>query len=195
MVKVAILHEGNTKSLDNRVLRKLITELEKENPVIFDCNRVQYYGLKGKSNFFDISNTSYRDLLPQIEEDQISKVLFVIDADLHENDEVYGGYQNTLNQWETLVANQLKISAISDVFISCNPTTQKGNIESLLLSTLDDNQRACIQTFLTCSNFKDKENDKAVFHDIYETAYPYAPYDLQHAHFYELKQKLRELFS
>ncbi|MEN9503698.1 MAG: hypothetical protein RI964_2983 [Pseudomonadota bacterium] len=195
MVGVAILHEGNTKSLDNLVLRKLITELEKENPVIFNCNRVQYYGLKGKSNFFDISNTSYRELLPQIEADQISKVLFVMDADSHENDASYGGYNNTLASWKKFVTDTLKIDKISGLYITCDPTTQTGYVESLLLSTLDNDQKACIETFLNCSDFKAKGHDKAIFNQIYKMAYPDTPDDLQHAHFYELKQKLRALFS
>lgn len=196
MVKVAILHEGHAdKSLDNWLLKELTAELAKENPVVFNWNRVQCYGMQGKSTFFDITNVKYSDLLPQIIEDQITKVLFVIDADCHENDAVYGGYHNTLNQWQTLVMNQLNIAEISDIFISCDPITQTGYVESLLLSTLDDDKKTCIETFLACSDFQQKDNAKAILRQIYKTAYPKAPYDLQHEHFDELKQKLRILFS
>ncbi len=195
MVKVAILHEGNTGSTDHNLLKELIEQLSEENRELFTLNRVEFYGMSGKSNFFKKDHPKYKNLLPLIEADQITKVLFTMDADCHENDAVYGGYNNTLASWKEFVTDTLKIDKISDFYIICDPTTQTGYVESLLLSTLDNEKKACIETFLNCSDFKAKGNDKAIFNRICKTAYPYAPYDLQHAHFDELKQKLRELFS
>jgi hypothetical protein len=196
MVKVAILHEGNAgKSNDNWLLQALTTELALENSETFNWNRVECYGMGGKSNFFKHQDPKYGNLLQLIEADQITKVLFVMDADCQQNDEKYGGYENTLTSWQTLVTDNLKIHAISDIYITCDPTTQTGYIESLLLSTLDDAKKVCIETFLQCSDFKAKENHKAILNQIYKTAYPEAPYDLKHTHFDELKQKLRVLFT
>ena len=196
MVKVAILHEGNAgKSEDNWLLKALTETLSGEDPTLFNWNRVECYGMGGKSNFFKQNYTTYRSLLPLIETDQISKVLFVMDADNEKNDATYGGYENTFAAWQTFVTDTLKIESISDLYIACDPIMKTGYVESLLLSTLDNDKKICIETFLNCSDFKAKGNDKAILNQIYKTAYPTAPYDLQHPHFGELKQKLRTLFS
>jgi hypothetical protein len=194
MVKVAILHEGNAgKSDDNWLLKALTENLSIEDPERFTWNRVDCYGMGGKSNFF--KQEKYNDLLQSIETDQISKVLFVMDADHQDNDHVYGGCNNTSTSWKAFVTNTLQIDTISDLYITCDPNTKTGYIESLLLSTLDSDKKKCIETFLDCSDFKAKGNAKAIMNQIYKTAYPSTPFDLQHAHFDELKQKLRELLS
>ncbi len=196
MVKVAILHEGNAgKSEDNWLLQALTATLSKENPALFNWDRVECYGMGGKSNFFKPDFPKYRSLLQLIETDQISKVLFVMDADNEKNDATYAGYENTFAAWQTFVSDTLKIEPISDIYITCDPITRTGYVESLLLSTLDNDKKSCIETFLNCSDFKAKGNDKAILNQIYKTAYPNAPFDLQHSHFDELKQKLRILFS
>jgi len=201
MVKVAILHEGKASSAgkvgsaDHELLKQLIEKLSEENRELFTLNRVEFYGMGGKSNFFKKDFRKYEGLLQLIEADQISKALFVMDADNEKNDAIYCGYENTLAAWRIFVTDNLKIHNISDIYITCDPTTQTGYVESLLLSTLNNDQKACIETFLNCSDFKAKGHDKAIFNQIYKMAYPDAPDDLQHAHFYELKQKLRALFS
>jgi len=56
-------------------------------------------------------------------------------------------------------------------------------------------QKDCIQAFLDCSEFKSKENHKTILNDIYKLAYPKAPFNFQHRHFDELKQKLAQLLT
>lgn len=188
-MKVAILHEGKTKdSLDSGTVEKLL-EIQG-----IPEDRVLFFGLKSKSNFFKPDYEVYRRLLPQIETGQIDKVLFVVDADSAAADAKYGGYENSVAELVS-IADQLNVTGISEFHIFCNPDTREGNIESLLLSTLDPEKQACINHFLECSNFKDKEKSKAILHQICKVAYPEPPYDYQHANFDDLKQKLAGLFE
>lgn len=189
MVKVAILHEGHPKkSQDNWLLKSLISELE------LDSTLIQFYGVDAKSNFFKAESWFYPQLQELVQDGQISKILFVIDADYEKKDQIYGGYRNTLTQWNT-ITQQLGIHTISSIYITCDPRTQEGYLGSLLLSTLDEAKVSCIENFLNCSQFKSKDNHKSILNQIYKTAYPNAPFDLKHTHFDELKQKLRDLVA
>ena len=87
------------------------------------------------------------------------------------------------------------MKVVSEFYICCDPNTQEGNVESLLLLTLDEEKKACIDSFLECSDFKAKENSKAILKQIYKIAFPEAPFDFEHEHFAELKAKLSNLFN
>jgi len=188
-MKVAILHEGNSKKTnDNELVKLLITQLGLNN------REVDFFGFGAKSNFFKIDNREYKILLQKIEEQTISKVLFVVDADYIENDSIYGGYNNTKRELEKII-KELKLEKNSDIFITCEPDEQCGYLESLILSSIPKEQKECIETFLECSDFKSKENHKAILNQIYKTAYPKAPFDFSHKNFDELKQKLKNLFE
>lgn len=189
MVKVALLHEGNTqKTNDNELLKLLIQDLG------LDLNRVEFFGFGVKSNFFKIDNPKYERLKLQIEEEAISRVLFVIDADYETTDIKYGGFDNTKNELEKII-NDLDLSEIADIYVTCNPQTKDGYLESLILSSIPKKQKECIESFLDCSEFKSKENHKSILNEIYKKAYPKAPYDFTHKNFDELKQKLQNLFK
>jgi hypothetical protein len=78
----------------------------------------------------------------------------------------------------------------------CNPETQEGSLESLILSTIEDkNLRGCIIGFLKCSQLESKEDHKAILNQIYKVIYPNEPYNFDHPHFDELKTKLTSLFN
>jgi hypothetical protein len=187
MVKVAILHEGHAKkSEDNWLIKSLMSELGLSE------YHFQFYGVGSKSNFYKPEMWFYAELQELVKDGQISKLFFVIDADYAKSDKQYGGYDNTLQSWQQLTAT-LGFEQISRLYITCDPRTRDGYLESLLFSTLDDEKVACIQTFLDCSDFKSKENHKAILNQIYRIAYPNAPFDLKHPYFDELKTKLREL--
>jgi hypothetical protein len=126
--------------------------------------------------------------------ERTEKILFVIDADDVINDAIYGGYENTEKALNGLIS-QLDFQDISSTHIMCDPITKTGYLESFILSTIPEQQRNCIERFLDCSQFKSKENHKAILNQIYNIAYPNAPYNFAHPHFEELKTKLRELFS
>jgi len=197
MVKVAIFHEGNEKKThDNELLKLLIKNLG------LAIEKVKFVGMGGKSNFFNINyneqgkfeNENYRELLLDIKREAIKKVLFVIDADYFDDDEVYGGFENTKNEIKK-VFKELNIENIADFYITCDPQEKCGYLESFILSTIPNEQKECINNFLDCSNFKSKENHKAILNQIYKIAYPEAPFDFSHPNFNELKEKLQNLFE
>jgi len=189
MVKVAIFHEGNNKKTNDNALLKLLLENLK-----LDVNKVKFIGMGNKSKFFKIDNDNYKELKLDIKRNAISKILFVIDADYVETDNKYGGFDNTLQEI-IAIRRELDIYKISDLFITCDFDTKEGYLESLILSTIPLEQKECIETFLECSDFKSKENDKAILNQIYNNAYPNAPYDFASEKFDILKLKLKNLFK
>jgi len=189
MVKVAILHEGNSnKTNDNELLKLLLKNLN------LDENKVEFFGFGAKSNFYKVDNVKYERLRLQIEEESISKVLFVLDADYEENDNKCGGAEKTKAELEKIIS-ELSLSGLSDIYVTCNPNTKDGYLESLILSSIPKKQKECIEIFLNCSEFKSKDNHKSILNQIYKIAYPNAPYDFSHKNFDELKQKLQNLFN
>lgn len=189
MVKVAVLHEGNTqKTNDNALLKLLIQDLG------LDLNRVEFFGFGAKSNFFKLDNLKYERLKLQIEEEAISKILFVVDADYEKNDKTYGGFEKTKSELDKVIS-ELYLSEIANIYVTCDPQTKDGYLESLILSSIPEIQKECIETFLGCSEFTSKENHKSILNEIYKKAYPNAPYDFNHPNFDELKQKLQNLFK
>ena len=189
MVKVAILHEGQKdKSLDSEILKLLLEKLE------LDEYKVEFFGFGAKSNFFKLENVKYKRLQQQIDEEEINKILFIIDSDYIANDSVYNGYDNTYNELMKII-RLLNLESISDIYISCEPITKNGYMESLVLSTIPKEQKQCIENFLQCNEFKSKENDKAIINQIYKSAYPNASYEFSHKNFNLLKEKLQNLFN
>ncbi len=188
MVKLAVCHEGHAnKSLDNEIIKLLLQDLN------LDIGRVEFYGFGSKSNFYKKDYKVYKNLQMAFQEQEIKKILFVLDADNEENDNIFGGHVKTGRGLRTILSD-LKLSSISDFYISRNPITHTGNIESLLLSTIPEEQKECIDDFLQCSEFKAKGNDKALLRQIYKLAYPHTPYNFKHENFDELKEKLQNLF-
>ena len=186
---IAILHEGNAKrTADNKLIKLLIEDLN------LDENQVRFFGVGTKSNFFKKDTNAYKELFTDIQEEIITKILFIIDADYKQNDSKYGGFDNTLKEIID-IRKKLNIYKISDLYITCDFDTKDGYLESLILSSIPLEQKECIETFLNCSEFKSKENDKAILNQIYNNAYPNAPFDFSSDKFDILKQKLQNLFK
>jgi hypothetical protein len=193
MKSIWILHEGNAKKThDNALICLLIEHLSQTNPAI-SLDKVEFHGMGAKSNFFDTA--SYPKLLKDgVTTDKISNVLLVVDADYVADNATYGGFENTQNELGKTIA-ALGFKSVCDIYVMCDPTTKTGYLESFLLSTIPVDRKVCIQSFLDCSEFKSKENHKAIWNAIYTTAYPITPYDFSHPHFDELKTKLISLFG
>jgi len=189
MVKVAILHEGNAKKTnDNELLKLLIKVLG------LNLNQVVFIGMGTKSNFFKEDNINYHTLKLNLKKEEIQKILFVVDADYVENDSRFGGYDNTKIELKKII-KELGVESYADIYITCDPSIKCGYLESLILSTISKEQKECIETFLECSDFKSKENHKAILNQIYKTGYPNSPYDFSHSNFDALKRKLNNLFE
>lgn len=185
---IAIFCEGkNDKAFFESLIQHF--DLNKNNE-----KQINFYIMGKKSEFFKLDNLKYKNARLEINSRQLKKLLFVIDADYVENDVKYGGYENTKNELNQIIM-ELGFEQISDVFIMCDPITKIGYLESFILSTIPTEQRKCIEDFLDCSEFKSKENHKAILNQIYKIAYPESPYDFKHSHFDELKEKLRLLFE
>ena len=193
-MQYAILHEGkdSKKSADNTLIRLLIKHLG------FDDAHVNFYGMGSKANFFESNfgsnNEKYGELPHLLRTGAIQKALFIIDADQIENDGIYGGYDNTRNEILNTF-NTLEISDYSSYCINCDPKTKTGYLESLILASIPLEQKSCLEAFLKCSDFKSKDNAKAILNQIYRQAYPNAPYDFSHKNFDALKAKLTKLFT
>jgi hypothetical protein len=186
MKSIVILHEGNEKNThDNKLIRLLMEDLQ------LDINAVSFFGMGTKSNFFKAEN--YPEFLTEGVNKTIEKVLLIVDADDIKNDARYGGYENTQNALNEIIV-QLNFQEVSSTYIMCDPTIKTGYLESFILSTIPAQQKTCIERFLECSQFKSKENHKAILNQIYNMAYPNTPYDFKHRHFDELKSKLIQLF-
>jgi hypothetical protein len=188
---IYIIHEGQAKNEDNELLELLVKHLSEEIREI-NPDMIEYHAMGGKSNFF--KTEMYPRLLIQgVQADTVEKILFIIDADYVTNDKVYGGFENTKNKLNIIIT-QLNLQAVSSVYIMCDPETKMGYLESFILSTIPEQQKNCIESFLACSQFQSKENHKKILNQIYKLAYPNAPYDFSHQHFDELKTKLTQLF-
>ena len=169
---VGIIHEGKTD-------REFFTTLLETYNLPNTQNDIKYYNFEGINNIFNISHSYY----DEIEKDNIlSSILIVIDAD-----EKYDEYDVKLKD---LIDNLSFNSIDLDYYIMCDDD-KKGNLESFLLSILDDEQKLCIKKFRDC--YKYDLNDKWAYNTFYKQKK--YPFNFKHPNFDELKQKLQKLFK
>jgi hypothetical protein len=190
VAKVAILHEGHAKNTNDNLLIKLLIKNLELDP---NEEKVEFFGFGSKTNFFK-SGEKYNLLLQQVKGEQISRILFIVDADYVKPTEKYGGYKKTFNALTEIIKG-FKITDISDIYITCDPDKQDGYLESFILTTIPNEHKKCIKHFLNCSEFKSKQNHKSIVHNIYKMAYPKAPFNFSHPNFDELKGKLQNLLK
>jgi len=141
----------------------------------------------GKSSL--LNKDKYMQIKQKVESSQYSKVLFVFDADFVENDAIYGGYTNSENSIKDLIVS-LDFSDVAKYFIMCDPATTNGNLEHLVLSTIEENKTNCITTFLDCINDMQTYDNKKIVMSSYKTIFKENPYNLDHNNFDELKDLL-----
>jgi len=183
MVRVVCEGVGDVKNI-----KKLLTFLE------IDFQEHNFIFTNGKSFLLDSSIPKYKTLLKQIENGFIEQILFIVDVDNVENDQALCGMENTISKIETL-QKDLKVENMSDYFLACDPKTEKGYFESLLLSTVEKGVIKCYNEFRTCSALNSKAVDKNILTELHNLTKPEKPYDFNHPHFEPLKQKLKNLFK
>ena len=186
MVKVAIVCEGKN---DRDFLQALISHLGLDV-----VNRIIFYIFRCKSELLNPDHDRYLDLKLEIEAGQITKTLFVVDADNVKSDAIKGGYENTQEALDFLMA-KLNITTISQSHIFCDPETKLGYLESFILSTISEAEKNCIERFLDCSQFHSKESHKDIINKLYNIAYPPPHYNFSHPNFEPLKAVLTQLFT
>ena len=193
MKSMAIFHEDTGHK---NLLLALIEHLnELENLDVNAEALVDFYPMGTKSNFFKSGCVEYKTVKGRIDSDQIKKVLFVIDADFEKDNAIYGGFSNTQKQLQR-VLNELDIESVCEIFVLCNPNSGEGHLESLLLETLPEDKRKCIECFVKCSKIKPQNFYKTILYNLHKTAYPSESYyNFEHPHFDNLKQVLRNLFA
>ncbi len=176
-MSIAIICEGKN---DQEFLGEFIDFLG------FNINQVDFYIFGGKSFIFNSDHPKYqKGLLVELE--GIDKILFVVDADYEDN--AFDKTQKDLDQ----VIDTLELGKLSQTYIMCDPKTKKGYLESLILSTLEPEQKKCIECFLTCTGWKPEKGDKTVYHRLYKTGYPNPQHNFKHKNFKKLKDLLFNL--
>jgi len=131
-----------------------------------------------------LNQERYGTLTKQVKAGKISKLLFILDADKD--------FGATKADVEKLQEN-LNIINISDYLIMCDSKTKQGYLESLILETLPDEHKKCINSFLDCSGAK--RNAKHIVKSMYEQYYPDKGYNFEHENFKPLNDKLLQLFT
>jgi len=152
-----------------------------------DKNQVTYYNFEGKDNLFNISHKHYSEIegdLPKIE-----KILLVADADNETDPNPNRGYNASDEKLKGTI-DDLGFEVPIDYYIMCDEN-KEGNLESFLLSVLDDTQKKCIHTFRDC--YKYELSDKWAYNTFYKQKKH--PFDFSHENFNDLKTKLKNLFK
>lgn len=193
MKPIAIVHEDTGHK---NLLLTLIEHLNELENLDVDAQAfVDFYSMGTKSNFFKSECVEYKTLKGRINSNQIKKVLFILDADFKKDNAIYGGFSNTQKQLQS-VLNELGIESVSEIFVLCNPNSEEIHLESLLLETLPEDKRKCIECFVKCSKIKSQNFYKTIIYNLHKTAYPSESYyNFEHPHFENLKQALRNLFA
>ena len=169
---VALLHEGKTD-------RAFFDTIFKAYSLPNDEENIKYYDFGGVGNIFKVSYRHYDTLEEEIGVGKISKVLIVVDAD--------NKYDDRENNLKKLIED-LEFDIEIDYFIMCGEN-HTGNLESFLLSSLDDDQKECLKTFLDCYEYD--FTDKHIYNIFYKNKKH--PFDFNTLVFNDLKSKLEKL--
>ena len=171
---VAILHEGKTdRAFFDNILKAYRLPNDEEN--------VKYYDFGGVDNIFKVGYKHYDTLEEEIRVGKISKALIVADAD--------NNYDERESNLKTLI-DDLDFNIEIDYFIMSGKN-HTGNLESFLLSSLDDEQKKCLKTFLDC--YAHEFSDKHIYNIFYKDKRH--PFDFNTPVFNDLKSKLEKLLS
>ena len=178
---VAILFEGKS---DKKILNKICEAYNLEN------NNIKYFDFGGKDNIFDISHKYYNEIENDvINLQRIDKILIIVDADNDNDPNPNRGFKASKSKLEEII-DALDFNIPIDYYIMCDEN-RVGNLESFLLSVLDDEQKECIKKFRSC--YKYPLSDKWAYNTFYKQMNH--PFDFQHSNFNILKEKLINLFS
>jgi len=150
-------------------------------------NQVSYYDFEGKDNLFNISHEYYNEIEKDIA--KIDKILLVVDADNEKDLNPHRGFKaSKMKLIETI--DNLNFDVEMDYYIMCD-TNKEGNLESFLLSILDDEQKKCIDSFRDCYHYE--LSDKWAYNMFYKQKQH--PFDFKHKNFNILKEKLQNLLK
>jgi len=177
---VIIAYEGKS---DGEFFDTLLSEYN------LPFNEVIYYDFEGKDNLFNIGH-DYYDEIEKTHLSKIEKILLVVDADNEKDPNPNRGYGASEKALKKLIKDLSFEDVFIDYYIMCD-NKKEGNLESFLLSVLDDEQIKCIKNFREC--YKYELSDKWAYNTFYKQKKE--PYNFEHENFNNLKQKLKNLFK
>ena len=154
-----------------------------------DKSQILYYEFKGKDNLFNIGHKHYVEIEKKYL-NKVSNILLVVDADNKKDPNPNRGYEASQKALKTLIEDLSFEDVSMDYYIMCDEN-REGNLESFLLSVLDEEQKKCIMEFREC--YKYELTDKWAYNTFHKQKK--YPFDFQHQNFDELKQKLQNLFK
>jgi hypothetical protein len=176
--KTLIICEGGE---DKGFLRKFCKYLNITNI------EIEIESMGGKSNL--LNKNKYKNVKQKVDAGLYDKVLFVFDSDFIKNDANCGGYENSEKCIKTLIES-LDFINIAKYYIMCDPDTTDGNLEHLVLSTIEHEKTICITTLLECINSMKTYDNKKIVLSSYENIFKESPYNLDHKFFDKLKDLL-----
>ena len=184
MVKSLILCEGgNDVGFLNKFCKYLNLDMQ---TIIIQKISTEENG-SGKSAFF--KEETYTTIKQKVSLGQYNKILFIVDADFKSNDAVYGGIENTKKSLRSIIET-LKFTNNAKYCVMCDSEKGTGNLEHLILSTIEETKKECINTLLKCINEMDTHSDKKIVLSSYESIFKESSYNLEHENFTELKESL-----
>jgi len=179
--KILIICEGVT---DKGFLNKYRNHLK------IKSHLVDVMSMGGKSPL--LKNENYKTIKQQVDANLYVKVIFVLDADFEAKDKKYGGYVNS-EKWIKKLINELNFQHIAEYYIMCDPKTRDGNLEHFILSTLDEAEVKCVQSFLECTKEMDTHDNKKIVFQLYNDIFKKTPDNFEHDNFNALNSLITNL--
>jgi len=186
MVKSLILCEGGD---DEAFIRLFLKSLN------IDKRKIDIRKLSSKSNFFKLETYKNENILAKIDS-QYNKILFIFDSDYKESGGKHNGFENSESSIKEMILKikeYLEFEFYTDYYIVCDPITKNGNLEHLILSTLDKDSKKCMEDLLSCIKPYHTDSNKKILLTGYKTIFKEPLYNFSHPNFDLLKQKLEAL--
>jgi hypothetical protein len=178
---VAIIVEGKG---DKEILEQICKAYS------LPVEKIDYQNFEGKDNILNIDHKYYDELEKQITDlEKIDKILIIVDADYKDDKNPDRGFEATEKKLKKVIYD-LNFNISIDYFIMCDEK-REGNLESFLLSILDNEQKECISEFKKC--YFHQLSDKFVYNTLYKDKRH--PFDFNHKNFDILREKLENLFK
>jgi len=187
MVKSLILCEGGD---DIRFINLFLKFLE------INIKNIIIKKLDNKSNFFKLETYQDKNILESLENSEYDKVLFVFDSDYSKDNQVTGGFDNSeksINKIIKELKDKLGFDFYTDYYIMCDPISKDGNLEHLIISTLNEAKQICVNELLECIETHKNYGNKKIVLSSYKTIFDEPNYNFSHKNFALLKEKLEVL--
>lgn len=177
---------------DKNFIIALLNDLKKNKNINVDDNinfdnYIETMG--GKSKLLDATHSKYKKTFMKVDNDEITKALFIFDCDFEKDDKTCNGMDKSLFCYENLI-QQLNWNIDFDCYIF------NRNLDYFLIETIKDKE--CYENFdglIECLEVENIQPNKKPIANLYRDLYPYPKFDFSDERFNELKIKLINLFK